>query len=108
MPGPDVVASVSTTELRQLVEGVRFIEAMRGSPVDKDRAAEELAPLRQLFTKSVVVRRNLPAGAILSRDDLALKKPGTGISGARVAELVGRRLNRAVQADTLLSEDALE
>ena len=32
MFGPDVVASVTTAELRQLVDGVRFIERMRAQP----------------------------------------------------------------------------
>jgi N-acetylneuraminate synthase len=108
MFGPDVPASITTGELRQLVDGVRFIEAMRTSEVDKDRMAESLSPLRELFTKSVVSRRALPAGAELKLDDLTAKKPGTGIPAARMRELVGRRLRRAVEADALLREDDLE
>ena len=63
MFGPDVPASVTTAELATLVRGVRFIERMRAHPVDKDAAAGELAPMRALFTKSVVVTRALDAGA---------------------------------------------
>ncbi|MDQ7011967.1 MAG: N-acetylneuraminate synthase family protein, partial [Mariprofundaceae bacterium] len=37
--GPDVVASLTTAELRQLVEGVRFIEQTLKHPVDKDANA---------------------------------------------------------------------
>ncbi len=60
MFGPDVVASVTTGELRQLVEGVRFIERMRAHPVDKDAAAGGApAALRRMFTKSVVARVDL-------------------------------------------------
>jgi N,N'-diacetyllegionaminate synthase len=108
MFGPDVPSSVTTQELKQLVEGVRFIEAMRANTVDKNKMAEELSPLRHLFTKSVVVRTELPAGAVLLADHLTTKKPGTGIPAARLPELVGRRLRRAVDADTLLSEADLE
>jgi N-acetylneuraminate synthase len=108
MHGPDVVASVTSEELRRLVEGIRFIETMRAHPVDKERMAADLGDLRKMFTKSVVARRELPAGAVLRSEDLALKKPGTGIPAARLSEVVGRRLKRAVAADTLLSEDALE
>jgi N-acetylneuraminate synthase len=36
MFGPDVIASVTTNELRQLVDGIRFIERMRANPLDKD------------------------------------------------------------------------
>jgi N-acetylneuraminate synthase len=108
MFGPDVPSSITTAQLRELVEGIRFVEAMRATPFDKDRMAEELEPLRALFTKSVVVRRDLPAGSTLKSEDLCVKKPGTGIPAARLHELVGRRLRRAVAADALLSEADME
>jgi N,N'-diacetyllegionaminate synthase len=108
MFGPDVPASVTMEELRQLVDGVRFIERMRAHPVDKDAAAADTAPLRDLFTRSVVARRALSPGTVLAETDLAVKKPGTGIPGARLPELVGRRLRRAVAADQLLADDDLE
>ena len=41
--GPDTPASVTTAELGQLVEGVRFINTALQTPVDKDAAAAELA-----------------------------------------------------------------
>lgn len=108
MFGPDVPASVTTPELRELVRGVRFIEKAMASPVDKDAMAAELAPLRSLFTKSIVLKTDLPEGAVISPEDLAFKKPGTGIPAAQVSRVVGRRLRRPVAADTLLREDDLE
>lgn len=108
MFGPDVTASVTTTELRQLIDGVRFVEAMRANPVDKDSIATELAPLRKLFTKSVVARVALAAGTRLTEQHLATKKPGTGIPASRLGDLVNRRVTRDVPANALLSEDDLE
>src|SRR6185503_6418308 len=94
MFGPDVVASVTTGELRQLVDGVRFVERMVEQPVDKDALAADLRPLRELFTKSVVARHKLAAGTMLTAEHLAAKKPGTGIPAVRLPELLGRRLAR--------------
>ncbi len=108
MFGPDVGASVTVAELRQLVDGIRFVERMRANPVDKTVAAEELAPLRNLFTKSVVVRTALDAGTVLGDEHLLGKKPGTGIPATRLKEFIGRRLRRSVEADTLLAESDLE
>lgn len=108
MFGPDVAASVTTAELKQLVEGVRFIERMKASPVDKDAMAHDLAPLRDLFTKSVVARHDLPAGTILREEDLVAKKPGSGIPAAELPRLGGRRLRRSLAADELLKESDLE
>ena len=106
--GPDVPASLTTAELRQLVDGVRFIETAAGHPVDKDELAKELAPLRGLFTKSLVTRVDLPAGTVLQEQHLSLKKPGTGMAAGRLNEIIGRRLCRPVAAGKLLSEEDLE
>ena len=108
MFGPDVPASVTTAELRQLVDGVRFVERMRANPVDKDAAAADVAGMRQLFTKSVVARIDLPAGTILHAGHLAFKKPGTGIPSERVASVLGRPLRRAVAQDELLTWEDLD
>ena len=108
MFGPDVVASVTTRELRQLVDGVRFIETMRANPLDKDASARDTEPLRRLFTRSLVARRALPAGAVLAAADVAIKKPGTGLPPERLADVVGRKLTRAVDADQLLAAEDIE
>jgi N,N'-diacetyllegionaminate synthase len=108
MFGPDVPASVTTGELRQLVEGVRFIERMRANPVDKDALAADAAPLRRIFTRSIVAARPLPAGAVIGREDIVLKKPGTGLPPDRLNDIVGRRLRRDVGADALLGIDDIE
>jgi N-acetylneuraminate synthase len=108
MFGPDVIASVTTAEMRQLVDGIRFIERMRDSPLDKDVAAGETEPLRRLFTRSVVARRAMARGTVLSHDDLALKKPGTGLPPDRLPDLVGKRLARAVAEDQLLAAEDIE
>jgi N,N'-diacetyllegionaminate synthase len=104
MFGPDVPASITTAELRQLVDGIRFIERMRANPIDKNAVAAEMAPLRNLFTKSIVARIDLPTGTLLQAEHLVLKKPGTGMPATRLPELIGRTLRRAVKGDQLLQE----
>jgi N,N'-diacetyllegionaminate synthase len=108
MFGPDVVASVTADELKTLTEGVRFIERMRAHPVDKDASAAETAPLRRLFTRSLVVRQALPSGTVIQRDQLAIKKPGTGLPPDRLDDVVGKRLLRSVEADHVLTAADVE
>jgi N,N'-diacetyllegionaminate synthase len=108
MFGPDVPASITIEELRQLVDGVRFVERMRAHPVDKDAVAKDMAPLRAIFTKSVVARQPIPAGTVLTEMHVALKKPGTGIPAEQVATVIGRRLKRPLAADEQLRLDDLE
>jgi N,N'-diacetyllegionaminate synthase len=105
--GPDVPASLTTLELRQLVDGVRAIRKMIANPVIKDAMASEADAVRAIFMKSVVARAALPAGTILTESHLAIKKPGTGIPADRLPELIGRRLRNAVDADDLLKDTDL-
>lgn len=108
MYGPDVSSSVTTSELRQLVEGVHFIKKMTINPLDKDAIAREMMPLKRSFNKSITLRTELPAGTVLREEHLTGKKPGTGIPVARMSEVIGRRLKRAVSANELLHEEYLE
>ena len=108
MFGPDVIASVTTQELRQLVDGIRFIERMRAHPLDKDASAQETAPLRKLFTRSLVANANLPAGTVIAPEHIVIKKPGTGLSPDRLEDIIGRRLARPVTADQVLAAEDIE
>jgi N-acetylneuraminate synthase len=108
MFGPDTIASLTPEELRQLVDGVRFIERMRAAPIDKDSSARDLGAMRDIFTKSVVAVGDLAAGTVLDTRLLAAKKPGTGIPAKELSRLLGRRLRRPVRHDTPLSWDDLE
>lgn len=105
--GPDTASSLTPEQLAELVRGVRFVETALAHPVDKGALAAELAPLRLTFGKSVVAARALDAGITLTADDLALKKPGTGLPPKRLAGLYGRTLRRALAADEQLREDDL-
>jgi N-acetylneuraminate synthase len=106
--GPDVPASLTTDELRQLVDGTRFIETALAHPIDKESMANDLAGLRRTFGKSVVAARALPAGYRITAEDIAFKKPGTGIPASRFQSVIGTTTKRPIAADTLLSEDDFE
>lgn len=106
--GPDVIASVTTRELKQLVEGVRFIEDALNNPVDKNAMAGSLNEMRKVFSKSLVAARDLSPGHSVTAGDVIFKKPGTGIPAARINDVINRKLKRAVAADTLFSEEDFE
>ncbi len=106
--GPDVVASVTGEELSTLVQGIRFIEEMKANPLDKSAVAESVAPLREIFLKSLVPVRDLEAGTVIAAGDLGAKKPGTGIPASEFESVLGRRLARDVKRDVPLQESDLE
>lgn len=108
MFGPDVKASVTTSDLAQLVEGVRETERMTSHPVEKQEAAERNRDLRKIFTKSLYAGSFIPEGTVLKSDHFQLKKPGDGIPATDLPMIVGRRLRRDLPAGKKLSLTDIE
>jgi N-acetylneuraminate synthase len=107
MYGPDAAIGLEPAELRELVTGIRQVETMLASPVDKDDVTP-YAEMKRVFEKSVVTVADIPAGTRLEPAMLAAKKPGTGIPARRLTELVGRRVRNDIAADTVLTEADVE
>lgn len=109
MFGPDVSSSLTIDELTQVVNGIDFISRMMRNPVNKNSMSERLKEIRQVFYKSVVAARDLPAGAILEESMLKTKKAGSGgIEASRIEEFIGKRLLHGVKADEKLVEEDFE
>lgn len=108
MFGPDVPASVTPEEMTTLVEGISFIESALANPVDKDTMAGELSDLRRLFMRSPVTKTALEAGHTLRSEDLALRKPGTGLPPDSLETLIGRTLVHAVPENHQVAMSDLE
>lgn len=104
--GPDASLALEPDGLEDLVEGIRAIETMLANPVDKNDL-DGLREMKLVFEKSVVSTREIPAGAEISREMLAAKKPGTGIPARRLEELVGRRTVADIPADSVITEEML-
>jgi len=108
MFGPDVSASQTTTELKQLVEGIRYIEKMKVNEIDKDALAKEMIPMRNIFLRSAVSVTDLPAGSVIGKSNISFKKPGTGISTNQIDLLVGRVLKHSIKANHIIQWSDLE
>ena len=105
--GPDTAASLTPAEFASMVRGVRYVETMMAARPDKDDMASAASAMRGIFGKSIVARRDLPAGTVLAETDLALKKPGDGLPPSRLAGVVGRTLRVALAADEALLDTHL-
>ena len=99
-PGPDHAASMDEPGFARYAAAARAAAAAVG-PRRKAALPVEL-DVRRVSRQSVCTTRALPVGATLTVDDLALKRPGTGIPAAQLARVVGRRLARAAAADVPL------
>ena len=81
-------------------QAIRNIETAMGSGI-KAPSPSELKN-RPVARKSIVAGRAILKGEPFSQDNLAIKRPGTGISPMRWDEIVGTSALRDFQEDELI------
>ena len=100
LPGPDHKASLEPREFRAMVLAIRNIEQALGDGIKRPSASE--AKNMPVARKSLVAAQPIRAGEVFSTANLAVKRPGTGLSPARWDEVIGRRAPRDFAADELI------
>lgn len=106
LPGPDHMASLEPRELEALIAGLRDIEAALGTGQKVPQPSE--VENARVARKSLHALRALPAGHPLTVDDLIALRPGDGISPARLRNVVGKRLKRAMAQGEKLVDELVE
>jgi len=97
MSGPDHKASLSPSELMEMVCAVRRTERMLGSG-HKEVSESERKNIA-VARKSIVAARDIAAGEVFTADNLTVKRPGDGISPMRWYEVLGQTAKRAFGED---------
>lgn len=103
-PGPDQSVSIDFFELRQLVDGIRKVEAALGSE-KKVHSSEK--GIREWAHRSVVSLVDIPVGATITQEMIWSKRPGTGIPSYRMDEVIGKVAKRDIEANTLVAWEDL-
>lgn len=88
-PGPDIVCSMDPHDLSQLIKGSAEIALMRGG--EKKAAEEEKVTIDFAFA-TVVTIKEIKEGDVFTRDNLWVKRPGTGeIKAEYFQDILGKR-----------------
>lgn len=103
--GTDHAFSLEPVGLRKLVRDLRRVRVALGDGTKKVYPSEYGA--RSKMGKALVAARDLPAGHVLTNQDLVMKSPGEGISPADLDSVLGRALARPLQTDEALVAEAL-
>jgi len=101
LPGPDHQASLEPHELKAMVDAIRNIERALGDGIKRPSPSE--LKNKPIARKSLVASRVIRVGEPFSADNLATKRPGTGISPMRWDEVIGRPAPRDFAPDELIS-----
>lgn len=100
MPGPDHKASADPETLVSLVEGVRKIEKMMGTP--KLEATEIEKKNIPVARKSIVAATDIKAGDVLTVENITVKRPGNGISPMKWYDVLGTTAKKDYAEDELI------
>lgn len=100
LPGPDHKASLEPQELAAMVRAVRNVEQALGTGEKKVSASE--AKNKPIARKSIVAARYIKAGEVFTEENLAVKRPGDGISPMLWDEVLGQVAKRDFPYDTLI------
>lgn len=101
LPGPDHAASVEPGELATLVSAIRRVESALGDgrkiPVERERNTADVA------RKSLAAAQDIPSGTQLTKSMITTRRPGTGISPARLSDIIGRTATMNIPSGTLIT-----
>jgi len=97
MEGVDHTLSVDPEMLRRLVENVRIVESALGTEEITVLPCEESA--RKYARRSIIAAVDIPAGTVIERDHVIMKRPGTGVSPTELTKMLGRTTMRTIKED---------
>ena len=104
--GPDIICSMTPDELQDLIKGSQIIyDSMQGKkfPVSEESVTSAFA------FASVVATRNLPAGHLISRQDITLKRPSGGDFGpSEFNDLIGKYTKTNIECNLQIRIDQIK
>ena len=106
MPGPDHWFSADPEELKELVRQIRKTEESLGSPIIKP--AESEIKMRLACYRSITALQDIKKGEILTKENIAAKRPGTGILAKFAPLVIGRESGQDIKKGELISFDKIK
>ncbi len=105
-PGPDVVCSMDEQRCRELIDAAKNIPLMMGG--NKVAAKEEQVTIDFAFA-TVVTIKPIKAGELFTKDNIWVKRPGTGeILAEKYEDIIGKRAVVDIDNDTQVSWNMIE
>ena len=100
LPGPDHKASLEPSELKEMIARIRNVEQALGNPLKRvtDSEKDNIIVAR----KSLVAARDIRKGETFTKENLAVKRPGNGISPWNIYDVIGRVAKRDFPFDSLI------
>ncbi|MDT2820804.1 N-acetylneuraminate synthase [Enterococcus devriesei] len=106
LPGPDHKASLNPEDFKVFVDHIRNAEIFLGDGIKRPMPSE--MSTREVARKSLIVVKDLNAGDVLNEKNLSIKRPGNGIGPKYFYQLIGKKVNKKLEAESILTKDDIE
>lgn len=104
--GPDWQVCLEPDEMKQ---SINIAQSIKSSLITKNKM---LAPGEKLdiaiMRRSIVAKNKIEKGQIIKREDIAFKRPGTGISPSKYNEVIGKITKIGINEDEIITNDKLQ
>ena len=105
LPGNDHYHAGEPEDFKKAIDNFRWIDSVLGNP-EKTVLDCEIVPRREA-RRSLVLTRDMKAGETIRKEDLMAKRPGTGITPVYTDIVVGRKVLKDLEEDTILTWDMI-
>ncbi len=106
LPGPDHKASLEPDELKSMIKEIRKTEKVLGSFDKKPTKSEK--KIMNLVRKSIVTKKDIEKGTIVSEDMIVIKRPGTGLNPSDLDKIIGKKARRYIAKDEIFQLNMVE
>ena len=103
--GNDHYHAMDPDDARRILQGIEFIDSIRGDYELK--CLESEATARSNARRSLVTLCDIPKDTIITKDMLTYKRPGTGIPPEDLENIIGKTLKEDACEDTILQYSML-
>jgi N-acetylneuraminate synthase len=100
LPGPDHRASLEPDELKVMVESIRQTERALGA--ERKTVTQSEAKNRTIARKSLVAGVPIREGECFTEGNLAVKRPGLGLSPVFYWDILGKRADKDYEPDEVI------
>lgn len=104
MYGSDAKNAMEIDQFRVFCKEVKDAEIMINSDINKNKITH-LKGMRKIFMKSIVASKKLSKGSRIDKDDIKMKKPGTGLPASYINSIIGKKLTKNIKKNTLLKKE---
>ncbi len=106
LKGNDHYHAMDPADAKNILNGIKHLQTICGTGQLTFAASEQ--PARKNARRSIVASIAIPKGTVITEEMLTFKRPASGISPSRIAEVIGKTASKDIEEDTILQYDMIQ